>query len=380
MSNKILKYEALLILVLLIYSCGIKKNTARLYSQMNYIGMYEIPFDETFLNTKIGGLSGIDYNLEKDVYYLISDDPSTNSPSRYYTVKIHSNNKMIDSITFLDVNFLKNKNGNNFINPKQSPLKSIDPEDLRYNPKDKYIYWSNEGERLVQGSKSILQNPSINIMDLKGNFIGEFLIPSNLVMQELDKGPRKNGALEGVAFSKDYNYLYTSLEVPLFEDGEPSTFKEGGKVRIYKFKTKTKKAIYQYGYTLDPVAFKAIPKGTFQINGISAIIEFKKDKLLVVERSYSNGRKSSTIKIFIADLSEANDVSSFISLNRKQNYRKVSKDLLLNLDTLGIHIDNIEGITFGPNLPNGNKTLLLVADNNFSKNQKSQILFFELIE
>jgi hypothetical protein len=43
-----------------------------------------------------------------------------------------------------------------------------------------------------------------------------------------------------------------------------------------------------------------------------------------------------------------------------------TKKLLLNLDDLGIYIDNIEGVTFGPVLPNGHKTLGMVADNNFN--------------
>lgn len=50
------------------------------------------------------------------------------------------------------------------------------------------------------------------------------------------------------------------------------------------------------------------------------------------------------------------------------------------MDELGIYVDNIEGVTFGPLLPNGNKTLLLVADNNFNPIQKSQVLLFEIFE
>jgi hypothetical protein len=47
---------------------------------------------------------------------------------------------------------------------------------------------------------------------------------------------------------------------------------------------------------------------------------------------------------------------------------------------LGIYTDNIEGVTFGPLLPNGHKTLLFIADNNFNPFEKAQILLFEVIE
>ena len=50
------------------------------------------------------------------------------------------------------------------------------------------------------------------------------------------------------------------------------------------------------------------------------------------------------------------------------------------MDSLGIYTDNIEGVTFGPRLANGHKTLVFVADNNFSPLEKAQLLLFEVIE
>ena len=56
----------------------------------------------------------------------------------------------------------------------------------------------------------------------------------------------------------------------------------------------------------------------------------------------------------------------------------MSKKLLLNMDGLGFYIDNIEGVTFGPTLPNGNITLIFVSDNNFNPLEKTQFLLFEI--
>ena len=100
----------------------------------------------------------------------------------------------------------------------------------------------------------------------------------------------------------------------------------------------------------------------------------------MVERSYSVGRPASTIKVFIVDLSAATDIKNTGSLKNNTNFIPVSKKLLLNMDDLGIYIDNIEGVTFGPLLPNGHKTLLFVSDNNFNALQRSQLLLFEVIE
>ena len=49
------------------------------------------------------------------------------------------------------------------------------------------------------------------------------------------------------------------------------------------------------------------------------------------------------------------------------------------MDDLGIYTDNIEGVTLGPKLPNGHQSIIFVADNNFSKDEVTQFLLFEII-
>ena len=54
------------------------------------------------------------------------------------------------------------------------------------------------------------------------------------------------------------------------------------------------------------------------------------------------------------------------------------KTLLLNLDALGIPLDNVEGMTLGPKLPDGRQSLVLVSDNNFAASQFTQFLLFAI--
>ena len=49
------------------------------------------------------------------------------------------------------------------------------------------------------------------------------------------------------------------------------------------------------------------------------------------------------------------------------------------MDDLGRYIDNIEGVTFGPVLPNGHESVIFIADNNFSPLEKTQVFLFEVI-
>ncbi len=68
-----------------------------------------------------------------------------------------------------------------------------------------------------------------------------------------------------------------------------------------------------------------------------------------------------------------------LSLEKEDMFASIKKTLLLNMDLLGMYIGNIEGVSFGPLLPNGNRTLIFVADNNFRATEKTQFLLFEII-
>lgn len=364
-----------------IFSCSnlkqITENKAT--PSLKLISSIEIPFEETFQNTKVGGLSGIDYDAKNDLYYLICDDRSVFNDSRFYTAKIKLVDDKIKNIAFQNVTYLKNETGAVYGNWDTAPTTSADPEDIRFNPKTNTLVWSSEGARVITSDKTVLQNPSINHMDLKGNFIDNVTVPENLKMQQLEKGPRNNGTLEGITFDKKYKNIYTNIEEPLFEDGDQANTSKGGLIRLYQFDAKTKKNTAQYGYQLEPIAHEPEPKGAFAVNGISAIQYYGKKQLLVVERSYSTGTQACTIKVFLCDLKKATNVRNYASL-QNQKLELASKKLVLNMDDLGIFIDNMEGLTFGPKLANGNPSIIFVSDNNFSDKQKTQVLVFELVK
>ena len=151
-----------------------------------------------------------------------------------------------------------------------------------------------------------------------------------------------------------------------------------GIIRILKFDMRTKKPVAQYAYLIDPVAHPPVPANGFKINGVPDILSIGDNKLLVIERSFSTGRMACTIKIYVADLSGATDVNNISSLRNESNVKLISKKLLLNMDSLGIYIDNIEGVTFGPRLSNGKSSLLFIADNNFNPLETTQVLLFQV--
>jgi len=360
-------------------SCSSLKpvETANANPSLKFINSIEVPFNQEFKNTVIGGLSSIDYDAKNELYYFISDDRSIYNDARFYTAKINLNADTINHITFSDVVTFKNPAGSKYSNWEKYPNSSIDPEEMRYNPKTKSVVWSSEGARVIAKDFSVLQNPTVQTADLNGNFVNEYHLPVNLNMQKEEKGPRSNGVLEGIAFDKNYTTLYTNVEEPLYEDDEQASTTKGGMIRLFAFDVKSRKNTAQYAYLLDPIAHEPNPAAGFAVNGISTIQYYDKNQLLVVERSYSVGRQACAIKVYLCDFTNATNVKDIASL-KGQELTPASKKLILDMDDLGIFIDNIEGVTFGPKLANGKQSLLFVSDNNFSDKQKTQVLLFEV--
>jgi hypothetical protein len=101
--------------------------------------------------------------------------------------------------------------------------------------------------------------------------------------------------------------------------------------------------------------------------------------MLFVERSYSLGRTDCSIRVYIGNISGATNIADVLSLNEKTVFIPIKKTLLFNMDSLGVYIGNIEGVSYGPVLPSGHQTLIFVSDNNFRDTEKTQFLLFEII-
>ncbi len=370
--------------LLLLFGCGTAHKATREATQpieqLKMLGTFVVPHKEPFNGTTIGGLSGIDYDSANELYYLISDDRSAINPARFYTAKISFSNRGIDTVIFTGVHSLLQPNGKTYPNNKENPQATPDPEGIRYNPLTKQLTWTSEGERIVREKDTVLANPSITLISTDGRFLDSFPLPLNLYMHSIEKGPRQNGVLEGLSFADNFTKLYVNVEEPLYEDGPRADLTNNQPwIRIFQFDVKTKKNVAQYAYLLEPVAHPANPESGFKINGVPEILALGNGKLLVMERSFSTGRLPCTIRIFLADLNGAENISGITSLKENPPTKPVKKKLLLNMDNLGRYIDNVEGITFGPLLPNGHRTLVLVADDNFSILEQTQFFFFEIL-
>lgn len=381
---KLYRLFSLLLISFIAFSCTSAKKISNpgptTISGLRLINEYVVPYNLQFKNTIVGGLSGIDYDRRNNLYYLVCDDRSDRNPARFYTARISVTDKGIDSVTFIDVVTLLNKEGKSFASGKTTAALSTDPESIRYNPLKNEIVWGSEGERLVNEKETTLVDPSVYIAGTNGQYKDSFLLPANMHMQATQKGPRRNGVFEGLAFTPDYKYLFASVEEPLYDDGPRAGSGDSTAwVRLIKFNTRTRKPVAQHAYQIDALPHTPNPAGAFAVNGISEILYAGNDQLLVMERAFVTGTKNNSVRIFLADTRYAQDISSVASIDPAPSFRPITKKLLLNFDSLGRYIDNVEGITYGPLLSNGNRTLIFVVDNNFDEGEKMQFFLFEVL-
>ncbi|MDR7302037.1 esterase-like activity of phytase family protein [Haloactinomyces albus] len=330
------------------------------------LGATALPHGLRYDGTTVGGLSGIDYDPRSGNWVLISDDRSRKQPARFYTADIDMGAGDI-GIELTDTVPLRRPDGT--VYPPSGTGGSVDPEAIRFDPRSQDLWWSSEGERAEHR-----RDPAILRTERDGSFAGRLPLASNLRMRE-HTGPRRNETLEGLTFAAGGSLVVGSMEGPLIQDGAAPTAEHGALGRI-TVQNRSGQVLSQYAYPMDPV-FASPPKGGSANNGVSEILAVNRGnpfRYLVLERSYVSGVGNS-IRIHRIDTRGADDVRAVDSL-RGTEVQPVRKELLVDLSEFeGLStIDNIEGMTWGPRLPSGERTLVLVSDDNFSASQTTQII------
>ncbi|RYF84647.1 MAG: esterase-like activity of phytase family protein, partial [Chitinophagaceae bacterium] len=305
---------------------------------------------------------------------------SSRGPARFYTAKINITAKGIDTVLFTGMTKILDRNAHPYPDITNDRAHSADLEAMRYDAPADLLVRSSEGQRVLRDGKSDLQDPDIIIMDRDGGYKDSFALPPRMRIVGNDKGPRHNGVFEGLDFDYEDQSLWVSVENTIYDDGHDAGPGDSTAwVRFLKFDMKTRTPLAQYAYRVDAVPHVPVPAGGFRINGISDILYLGKQRFIVIERAYSTGREETDVKVFLADIGDAEDVTGK-SLAVDTVKRAMTKQLLFDLNSLDFPIQNMEGVTFGPKLPNGNRSLIFVSDNNFSSREQTHFLLFEVIE
>lgn len=341
------------------------------------LGEKIVPNALPFQGTTVGGLSSIDYDPRTGGYALICDDRSAINPARFYTATFPVSAKGVGDVTFTGTKPFLRPDGTTYPPLAQNdPSKpqneqTIDPEELRVDPWTGDYYWSQEGERTA----TTLIDPSIREARRDGKYVRDLPIPANEKMTPT-AGPRQNLVLEGLTFTGFGALVASNVEGPLLQDGPESTRTTGGVSRI-TLQGRYGPVLAQYAYPQEPIFASPVPAGAFATTGVSSMLavdQADSTKFLMMERSFVTG-VGNKVRVYEIDTSGATNVLNVPSLAGAKHVKPVKKRFLFDAADLGLStVDNLEGMTWGPKLPNGERSLILVSDNNFSPTQVTQFV------
>lgn len=348
-------------------------------------GLTEL-FNESIPANRLGGISALEHVADNE-YLGLSDrgplDGAIPFACRVHKLKIivspgHSTPITAEVVATIR---LTDESGQQLVGAKAA-LDSTHPErSLRFDP---------EGLR-VRGSRWFVSDeygPHVREFNAIGTLVKRFKLPARFgIAQPADDpqventrnttGRQANGGLEGLAISPDGKRLFAMMQRPLLQD---SRLGDQDK-RIGRFNRLIEINIAngakrEFVYPLDKSS-----------HGLSEILAVNDHEFLVIERDGLAGLDAACKKVFRIDVRDATDVSRVEALPADElpsHISPVRKSLFLDLldprhGLGGEHSpEKVEGLTFGPTLPDGRRLLLVAVDNDFRADQPILIHAFSV--
>ena len=343
---------------------------ATLAPRLRLIGETRLPHKLQYQGTTVGGLSGVDYDPASGTYYLLSDDGGTISPPRFYTARIAL---MADKLCDFELTGVTLLQG----------LMAPDPEAIRWHAPSQSLLWTSEGNPVRFAATALYQTRA------DGSLLRTYRLPAMFDFGVLT-GARINKTLEGLAIAPDGKTAWLAMEAALRQDGdEPTLGSTGGPCRLTQIDITSGKILRQIAYLPDAIPRAPSPPDANADNGVVEVLMLDAHHMLVLERAYMAGldeRQRNSIRLYLIDTRQATDTLSIAAL-QPGNHTPAVKTLVADLASFPAltRLDNSEGMCWGPMLPDnkgqpGNRTLMLVSDDNFNPRQITQLLAFEFIE
>ncbi|MBK9965111.1 MAG: esterase-like activity of phytase family protein [Holophagales bacterium] len=328
-------------------------------SGLSYVGRTVLPRGLELEGTRVGGLSGLAWDEAAKCFWAISDDRGQYGPARAYRVRIDPGSVVpgagpvsAPAVTVDRMLPLSDGKGK----PYTPPL--IDTEGIAVIP----------GGFLISTEAIVRHDVQAVIGDHgpDGRLRREIALPSRL-QSASGHGLRDNLGFEGLATTRDGRYLFAGIENALAQDGPVAGIGVASSSRILRFDLRKKDPPAEFVYVVSAVSPAPAKKDASGVNGLSDLLPLDESRFLVLERQYVEGTGNS-VRIYEVSLEGATDVSTLESLEGA-TWVPARKALLLDLADAGIPSENFEGMAFGPTLPDGRETLVVVSDDNFNAAQ-----------
>jgi hypothetical protein len=342
-----------------------------------FLGEHRIPPGTQYGGTTVGGFSGLDRDAESGSWVIVSDDRSSLQPARFYTADLRFDGPdgALSAVELTGTTPFLRPDGTPYPPLEGGDGTTADPEDIRVDPTTGQLLWSQEGERVVpaDGAAPMLIDPTVRFTQRDGRFGSELTISPEQRADAGERGIRQNQGPEGLTFADRGNLVVTALEGPLLQDGPAATRTAGALSRIV-LQTRTGEIVSEFTYPQEPIFADPVPADGFANSGVTAVLAVDDNDpahFLVVERSFVTG-VGNKIRIYDVDTTGATDIAGGQPIS---GATPVTKRLLVDLADLPLaSVDNIEGMAWGPDRPDGSRTLVLVSDDNFEETQVTQFV------
>jgi hypothetical protein len=191
-----------------------------------------------------------------------------------------------------------------------------------------------------------------------GSLVGSVSVPAIYAAGNV----QSNMGLESLAFGA--GGLWTANEEALVPDGPLATTTAGSWVRIQRF-DQSLTASGQWGYRTDPItslnSFISAER-----SGVVDILPWTATELLVLERELGGAVVPQfRSRLYLVDTATGSDVAA-LSTIAAGGFTPLAKSLLWERS---FGFTNFEGMTYGPTLADGARSLVLISDNGGGLNQ-----------
>lgn len=340
---------------------------------LRLIGTWEIPTGTIIEGEEFGGLSAIDQAPDGNFLALSDDRGGEGGTPRFYALSLDYDAEGFRDVSVLRTTNMLREDGTAF----PTDRRTVDPEGLRLSPAGT-LYWSSEGN--FDSDPEALQQPFLREMTLEGEYVRDFAVPGQFTYFDGETaGARGNKSFEALAVAPD-GKVFVANEDALVEDGPITTLEAGSRVRVTRFDPETGRADAQYAYALPPIPLDARFGAPFAPDyGLPELLALPDGSFLALERGFAWG-VGNTIRIVHAAIgAETTDILGTQALEGVE-VTPMSREVLLEMgpEYQGVKMDNMEAMARGPDLPNGNATLVLVSDNNFNGAQRTLFMAFEV--
>lgn len=350
--------------------------------ELELVGTAELAGGTRFAGTTVGGLSAIAFDPRRGEYLALSDDRGREGPPRFYTLEIDlpapgSPGLREGRVRLLDVVELA---------PADFVPGAVDPEGLA-------LAGDDSGDDLWIASEGVADDgvaPFVRRFDRRGSQLAELPLPAALTPGD-GRGVRDNLGPESLTLTPDGSRLVVATEAALLHDGPAADLETPSLVRLLVYElggAAQHRLVAAYPYRVEPVAVRPAEPDGFRVNGLVELLAIDRRRLLALERAWAAGG-GYALRLFEIDLAAADDVAAVGSLAGLTGLaadgagapapvgKRLVLDLVAALDAAGVAPDNLEGMTFGPRLADGRRTVVLVADDNF--NQPEQRTLFVVL-